>query len=112
MSTHPTRIAARGLVLPMVTTLLLATWSGCSQTIRRPSWLHPGPAAYQRYNATQFDPYPQNDMAPEIVGGRPLGYAKPPPEVVRARQQRPFGPTSQAAPMGPAPVRLPSTPLY
>lgn len=59
---------------------------GCSPTIRRPQLYHPGPAGFQRQNATQFDPYPPNDVAPEIVGGRPRGYQKPPNEVERARQ--------------------------
>jgi hypothetical protein len=58
----------------------------CSSAVRKPRLLHPGPASFQRYNATQFDPYPQNDMAPEIVGGRPLDYQVPPNEVTRARQ--------------------------
>ncbi len=65
---------------------------GCSATVRKPQLLHPGPADYQRYNATQFDPYPPNDLGPAIVGGRPSGYEQPRPEVVRARQQQPVGP--------------------
>ena len=65
---------------------------GCSSTVRKPQLLHPGPAEYQRYNATQFDPYPQNDVGPEIVGGRPEGYMQPPNEIERARQQQPVGP--------------------
>jgi hypothetical protein len=42
----------------------------------------------QRYNATQFDPYPLPDMGPEIVGGRPIDYLTPVPEVERANQFR------------------------
>jgi hypothetical protein len=71
---------------------LLLPLGACSSTIRRPQWLHPGPAGYQRGNAEEFDPYPPNDVAPEIVGGRPKGYQKPPNEVTRARQQQPLGP--------------------
>ena len=32
------------------------------------------------------------DMGPEIVGGRPREFSKPPSEVERARQQQPIGP--------------------
>ncbi|MEM9354073.1 MAG: hypothetical protein AAGA92_13755 [Planctomycetota bacterium] len=65
---------------------------GCSSTVRQPRLRSPGTAPVQRYNATQFDPYPQNDVGPEIVGGRPIDFQLPPDEVVRARQERPFGP--------------------
>jgi hypothetical protein len=58
----------------------------CSSAVRKPQLLHPGPASFQRYNATQFDPYPQNDMGPEMVGARPPDYALPPDEVKRSRQ--------------------------
>jgi len=66
--------------------------AGCSPTVRKPRLLHPGPAAYQRYNATQFDPYPLDDLGPPVDGGRPIDFDKPRSEVVRARQQRPVGP--------------------
>ncbi len=62
--------------------------AACSPTIRRPQLLHPGPANIQRYNASQFDPYPQTDMGPEIVGGRPPDFLVPVPEVDRANQYR------------------------
>jgi len=60
--------------------------------VRKPQLLHPGPAAFQRNNAIQFDPYPPNDLGPEIDGGRPIDFLKPPDEVSRGRQQRPNGP--------------------
>jgi len=71
---------------------LQTLWVGCSPTVRKPRLYSPGPASYQQYQATQFDPYPPNDMAPPIVGGRPKDFQKPPDEVLRARQQRPVGP--------------------
>lgn len=80
--------------------------AACSPTIRKPQWLHPGPAPLQRANAVQFDPYPPNDLGPKIVGGRPLDYAVPLNEVTRARQFRPNGPRSQM------PVLVPQTPAY
>ncbi len=67
----------------------LAPLGGCSpQFFRTPKLLHPGPAPVQRYNATQFDPYPLPDLGPEIVGGRPPDYIVPVPEVERANQFR------------------------
>jgi hypothetical protein len=74
-----------------IVTLLLTQLSACSPTIRYPRLASPGTAPLQRYNAEQFDPYPQNDVGPEIVGGRPLDYAVPVSEVNRARQSMPVG---------------------
>ncbi len=66
----------------------LLSLPACSPTIRKPRLGSPGTAPIQRYNATQFDPYPLPDMGPEIVGGRPPDFAVPVPEVERARQFR------------------------
>jgi hypothetical protein len=63
---------------------LLAGAAGCTG-LAPPDWRHPGPAAYQQRRAEQFDPYPENEPAPAIVGGRPLQYDRPPAEVLRAR---------------------------
>lgn len=63
-----------------------AMLTACSPTIRQPRLFGPGPAPFQQYNATQFDPYPPNDLGPEIVGGRPKDFQKPYNEVERARQ--------------------------
>ena len=74
---------------------VLVTLSGCAwfdhPTFHLPKWRSPGPAYYQQYQAIRHDPYPQDDMGPEVIGGRPLGYQKPPPEVTRARQSLPWG---------------------
>ena len=53
--------------------------------IRFPDLAHPGPAAVQRAEAIQHDPFPLNDIGPEIVGGRPLSYQQPISEAERAR---------------------------
>ena len=76
----------------IVGALLLLPLSACSSAVFKPTILHPGPAYFQRNNAVQFDPYPQNDMGPAIVGGRPIGYMKPPDEVTRARQHQQIAP--------------------
>jgi len=77
---------------------LLLPLTACSSTVHKPTLQHPGPAYFQRNNAQQFDPYPLNDIGPEIVGGRPREFQKPFGEVTRARQQ------STIAPWRPAPL--------
>ena len=57
---------------------------GCAG-LKRPNWLHPGPADTQQRHAERFDPYPDNQIAPEIVGGRPREFSNPKPETERAR---------------------------
>jgi hypothetical protein len=68
---------------------LAACVAGCTAEahnyIRFPSLTSPGPAAYQRAQAIQHDPYPLNDVAPEIVGGRPLSYQQSVTEPDRAK---------------------------
>lgn len=93
----------------------LASIAACSPTIRKPRLLHPGTASFQRYNAGQFDPYPPDDLAPAISGGRPIDMQMPRNEVTRARQQlageRPLaapGPVRILAPLG-APTTYPTT---
>ena len=81
----------RLLLLTLATSLL-----GCGPQVRRPNLLHPGNLASQQFDAIYHDPYPLNDIGPEVVGGRPLGYEAPVPEVRRARQYTP--PTRQLAP--------------
>ena len=86
----------------------LCTAVGCSSAVRLPRLPSPGPAQYQRAAAQDFDPYPLNDLGPEIVGGRPREFQKPLDEVTRSRQQLPFGPTQQAQPvLPPQPVVIP-----
>jgi hypothetical protein len=71
--------------LPVICVLLLAiVIGGCANT-KGPNWFHPGPAAYQQKQAERFDPYPDQQIAPEVVGGRPREYMSPIPEPDRAR---------------------------
>ena len=75
--------------------LLLTPVLGCAPEMAglRQSFAHPGPAAYQRAQAIQHDPYVLNDVGPEVVGGRPREYMIPVNEVDRARlaANRPAG---------------------
>ena len=46
----------------------------------------------QQLRAERFDPYPEVDTGPEVVGGRPRDYQVPMSEPARAQQWRsPFG---------------------
>lgn len=66
-----------------ISVLILST--GCVSTTQWPNWFHPGNTATQRTNAVYTDPYPLPDVGPPVVGGRPLGYQNPVPEVTRSR---------------------------
>jgi hypothetical protein len=87
---------------PTIITLLMLYIAGCSadaqRYIRFPALASPGPAAVQRAQAIQHDPYPLNDIAPEIVGGRPLSYQQSLTEVDRARLTPPPPGTFQSLP--------------
>jgi hypothetical protein len=42
----------------------------------------------QRFSSTVFDPYTDNDIGPEVVGGRPKDFQKPLPDSDRSRLLR------------------------
>jgi hypothetical protein len=63
---------------------LFVVLTGCASTAG-PSWFHPGSATTQQTRALRYDPYPENEPGPTIVGSRPREYQKPPPETSRAR---------------------------
>ncbi|MBX3411888.1 MAG: membrane or secreted protein [Pirellulales bacterium] len=66
--------------------LLMATVSsGCGGGGGGGSFLNPPSEQQQRATAQRFDPYPENDTGPPILGGRPLGYREPIAEPSRAR---------------------------
>ncbi len=68
--------------------LVVLGWSaftgGC-RNLEGPSLVGPGTAASQQARAQRFDPYPENEPGPPVVGSRPAEYQDPPPEVQRAR---------------------------
>jgi hypothetical protein len=66
--------------------LIFLGLAGCS-SIAHPSLCHPGTATIQQNRAVRFDPYPENDQGPAMVGVRPRGYENPIPETSRARWQ-------------------------
>jgi|SRR3954470_15014772 hypothetical protein len=98
----------------VVVAILATSLSGCAPELAGlgQSIAHPGPAAYQRAQAIQHDPYVLNDVGPEVVGGRPREYQIPVNEVERARlaAPRPAGLAPVPAPavvVGPAPGPAP-----
>jgi hypothetical protein len=66
-----------------VVSLALAALTGCA--LPPPQFSAPGPAVYQQKRAQLFDPYPENDVGPPVVGGRPQSYENPIAEPSRAR---------------------------
>ena len=62
---------------------------GCAD-IAVPRFLHPGTEEYQQTRAERFDPYPLPDLAPDIVGGRPLQYIQPAPWAERVQNEMTF----------------------
>jgi len=68
----------------LLAALLLLGTAGCAG-MRGPGPAGPGPAAYQQTLAEQFDPYPENEPGPEIVGSRPREFQKPIPETPRVQ---------------------------
>ena len=72
----------RGLLSACVLTLLSA--AGCASHGQY-SIFQPGTIQQQRLRATVHDPYPDRNLGPEVVGGRPREYQQPLPEPVRNR---------------------------
>ena len=71
------------LRLVVLGTILLAI-VGC-QSGAPPGTPRPGRVEYQQKEAQKFDPYPENDIGPTVLGSRPLDYKEPRSEVRRAQ---------------------------
>ena len=56
--------------------------SGC-RGIHCPRFEGPGTAEYQRGWAQRYDPYPESQVGPDVLGGRPRDF-----DVTRAESQR------------------------
>jgi hypothetical protein len=61
----------------------------CAGCHLRPNWGPPGTIQDQRNRAVLYDPFPSNELAPEIQGGRPLEYQQPRSQAFHL-QQNPF----------------------
>ncbi len=101
--THP---CAAALTLASIAASVIGCSAEAGRVIQFPDLAHPGPAPIQRARAIQHDPYPLNDIGPEVVGGRPREYQQPLPEVDRAHLG-PQRPTLQPLPLPGAAVTAP-----
>lgn len=68
--------------LALIPMLALAL-TGCR--VGESLWSPPGNLEKQRFEATVFDPYTDNELGPEVVGGRPRGFQKPHSDPDRSR---------------------------
>lgn len=90
--------------------VLLVLAGGCAS---RTGWGFPwgqGTVDRQKSRAAAYDPYPLNDIGPEVLGGRPRDFMTPLPEAKRAQigptgnqyiPQAQFPPTFQFPPQQP-----------
>lgn len=67
-----------------VFSVLAAGFVGCA-TNQPFRLLTPGTMEQKRQRATVHDPYPDQRLGPEVVGGRPRDYQEPLPEAVKNR---------------------------
>lgn len=95
--TMPQRTARdnQGVCLGLLVAVVCLSQAGC---YLKPNWGPPGTIGDQRSRAVLFDPYPNNDLGPPVVSGRPLGYERPMPE---AEQNQYYPQSSRGAPVQP-----------
>jgi len=74
----------RGILSLIAVLVALPMCGGC---LAPPNILHPGTEANQQARAQMFEPYPDNEIGPPVVGGRPREYQEPRAEVTRALQR-------------------------
>ncbi len=69
----------RRIVALIVLSVVLPTCCGCTgpNALGLPNLAHPGTEAKQQARAQGFEPYPDNDVGPSVVGGRPREYQDP-----------------------------------
>lgn len=72
----------------MAFAITLAFSSGCANRGWGLSWGQ-GTTNRQKARAAVHDPYPLNDIGPEVMGGRPREFFDPEPEAVRHQVTRP-----------------------
>jgi hypothetical protein len=81
--------------------ILIIPVSGCHL---QPNFGPPGTIGEQRARAIVHDPFPDNDLGPEIVSGRPREWNRPSAEPKRLQHDNPYARKSAgpipAPPMG------------
>ena len=75
---------------------LLLSGCGTGPRLFQPS----GTIGYQRSQAVLHDPFPNNDLGPPIMGGRPREFDRPLPEVVDSQ----VSPWAQQGARAPSPI--------
>jgi hypothetical protein len=66
----------RGIPSLIALSAVLPLCCGC---LSMPNVAHPGTEARQQARAQVFEPYPENEMGPPVVGSRPREYQDPRP---------------------------------
>jgi hypothetical protein len=79
--------------LPGFLVVMVLTFGGC-QSSRYAERFGFGTMDKQKARAADFDPYPLNDIGPEVLGGRPRGFFDPTPEPKRTDLQAQRNPWS------------------
>jgi hypothetical protein len=82
------------ILLPLFGLLLV----GCGPQFGLPRICEPGTASSKLAQAKDYDPFPDPNIAPPIVGGRPLGFINPREEPETTRLKR-FGATEGYPPI-------------
>ncbi len=78
------RVSTLSLALALLASTVAIGCAGDRFRASRFNFFHPGTTYQQRLRASVHDPYPDQDLGPEVVGGRPRDFA-PYPEAVRNR---------------------------
>jgi hypothetical protein len=79
---------------------LIILGSGCANGSRWGFATGQGTVERQNTRAAVHDPFPLNDIGPEVVGGRPRGYMNPLPEAKRNQITGPITPGVEQFPPG------------
>ena len=74
----------RGILSLIVLFAVLPACSGPNR-LATPNLVHPGTEEHQQARAQVFEPYPENEPGPPIVGARPREYQDPKAEVLRVQ---------------------------
>jgi hypothetical protein len=94
-----TRIQPNRRATPAIA-LFLVILTGCHL---RPNLGPPGTIGEQRARAIVHDPFPDNDLGPEIVSGRPREWNRPSAEPRRLQTDNPYA-RRRSGPINPPPL--------
>ena len=72
----------------VMTVLVGAIAGGCSN-LAGPNYCNPGPQRYQQTRATEYDPFPEPELGPEVEGARPREFQEPRTQISPERRPPP-----------------------